>query len=428
MDAMEKSINNDSPKPITWTEKTLQVADLRPWERNPRRIGGSAKAALKRSLADLGQFAPIIAQADGTIVGGHQRIQAMKELGWESVRVTIPSRELTVDEFKRVLMSDNLPYGEFLADILTEDFNRQELIEYGAPDDLMKMFDKQLRGGATDPDDTPEVQERIISKLGDIWLCGDHRVMCGDSTIADDVTKLMDGKKADMVFTDPPYGVSYADKNKYLNAISRGNRIQTHIENDHMNLEDTSDFIFKAFTMIKNNLAHRSSYYITAPQGGDLMMMMMMMQEAGLTLRHCLIWMKNNHVLGRTDYNYKHEPILYGWNEVHDFYGEGEHKFSVWEIDKPLKYDLHPTMKPIALIVNAILNSTKSGQLVLDIFGGSGSTMIACEQTKRKCLMMELSPAYVDVIVRRWQTFTGKEATHAVTGETFNSMDVACAA
>jgi DNA modification methylase len=239
--------------------------------------------------------------------------------------------------------------------------------------------------------------------LGDLWQIGEHRLLCGDSTKKEDVGRLMGEIKADMVFTDPPYGVSYADKNKYLNAISRGNCIQTKIEGDHKSVEQLADdVIYPAFCRVKEILAERSSYYITAPQGGDLlMMMMMMMQKAGLILRHMIIWVKNNHVLGRTDYNYKHEPILFGWLKVHDFYGLGEFKFSTWEIDKPLKSDLHPTMKPVELIVNAIMNSCPEGGVMADLFGGSGSSMVASENTKRKCRMIELTPGYCAVILQR---------------------------
>jgi site-specific DNA-methyltransferase (adenine-specific) len=234
--------------------------------------------------------------------------------------------------------------------------------------------------------------------------------MCSDSTKIEDVEKLMNGEKADMVFTDPPYGVNYAKKNEFLNTISPANRIQKDIENDTMSLDETSDFICQCFVNLRLSLAEKSSYYITAPQGGDLLLMMMKtMQKADIPLRHMLIWVKNNHVLGRTDYNYKHEPILFGWVNTHNFYGKGEFKFSTWEIDKPLKNDLHPTMKPVALIVNACLNSTLEGDKVLDLFGGSGSTLIACEQTNRKCYIMELDERYATIILDRWEKLTGKK-------------------
>jgi DNA modification methylase len=217
-----------------------------------------------------------------------------------------------------------------------------------------------------------------------------------------------------MVFTDPPYGVSYADKNKFLNNADKGNHLQIDIINDHMTLEGTGALWSNTFKVWVDYLNDYHAYYICSPQGGDLflmMMMMMMMNENGFPLRHTIIWVKNNHVLGRTDYNYKHEPILYGWNGKHKFYGGGEQKFSVWNYDKPLKNDLHPTMKPVELIMNAVLNSTQSGNnIVVDMFLGSGSTLIACEKTNRICYGMEIDPIYCQVIIDRWEEFTGLKA------------------
>ena len=236
-------------------------------------------------------------------------------------------------------------------------------------------------------------------------------IMCGDSTRIEDVNMLMDGEKADLVFTDPPYGVSYADKNKFLNSIDKGNRIQTEITADHGNAKDMAQLWGAVFQNIsKIILKDCSSYYICSPQGGDLYLMMMMMIENGLPLRHNIIWAKNNHVFGRCDYNYKHEAILYGWNIKHKFFGYGDQKFSVWNYNKPLKNDLHPTMKPVELIVNAILNSSQRNMIVCDPFLGSGSTLIACEKTNRKCYGLEIEPSYVQVIIDRWETYTKREA------------------
>ena len=236
--------------------------------------------------------------------------------------------------------------------------------------------------------------------------------MCGDSTNADDVARLMDGEKADMVFTDPPYNVNYADKNKFLNSVDKGNRIQREIENDNEETdEDCAEKLWKpAFINLQKHAKDCCAIYVTMPQGGAHMMMMMSIHDAGWKVKHELVWVKNNHVLGRVDYFYKHEPILYGWNKRHKFYGKGQFNKSVWEIPKPTKSELHPTMKPIALIANAILNSSKEGEIILDCFGGSGSTLIACEQTARRCLMMELDEGYCDVILTRWETLTGKTA------------------
>ena len=276
--------------------------------------------------------------------------------------------------------------------------------------------------GLTDPDDAPEIQETTVSIQGDIWIMGDHRLMCGDSTDEEKVIKLLDNNQIDMIFSDPPYGVSYSDKNEFLNELDKGNRIQKEIKNDCMDLNETSDLWSKVFSVWNKFFLESSSYYLTGPQGGELSMMMMMMNDNGFPVRHTIIWSKNNHVLGRCDYNYKHEPILYGWKNKHKFYGKGDHKTSVWDIDRPHKSELHPTMKPIELIENCLLNSTLKGHKVADMFGGSGSTLIACEKTNRHCLMMELDEHYCDVIVRRWQEYTGKEATHEATGKTYQQL------
>lgn len=223
----------------------------------------------------------------------------------------------------------------------------------------------------------------------------------------------MAGSLADLVFTDPPYGVSYVDKNKFLNSIDKPICVVNAIEGDDQEPEDMHDFWVAAFKNLYRCTKERMSYYITAPQGGDLLLLLLQaVRESGFALKHQLIWNKNNHVLGRCDYNYKHEPIIYGWKigKTHKFVGGGSMLTSVWDVPKPLRSDLHPTMKPIRLIENAVLNSSEPGEIVLDLFGGSGSTLIACEQLKRVCYMMEIDPHYCDVIIDRWETLTGEKA------------------
>jgi len=291
-------------------------------------------------------------------------------------------------------------------------------------DEISKLLDLELGEGEGqgDADAVPEVRPDPISRPGDVWALGRHRVMCGDSTDEASAFLLLEGQQTDMVFTDPPYGVSYADKNESLNKASKGNRIQTEIMNDHLQGDALGGFFLAIFSTMAAVMKPGCPFYVCAPQGGEqmMMMMMMMMMKAGIPMRHELIWIKNNHVLGRADYHYKHEPILYGWKEGagHPWYGERD-KFSTWHVDKPLQSKLHPTMKPVELVEIAIKNSSKRGDTVLDLFGGSGSTLIACEKTARGARLMELDPRYVDVIVRRWQDFTGQRATHAETGEAF---------
>ncbi len=396
-------------------EKTRRSLDkLRLWDKNPRTITEENFERLKKQIQELGEYKPLIITDDGTVLGGNMRLRAYRELGFNEAWVSVVEAETEAEKLKYAL-SDNDRVGAYhedelasligsLDDIELGDFS----VDLGEPANLQDLVDSLTEVEEGEP---PAVEEEgePVSKLGEVYQLGRHRLMCGDSTKKEDVEKLMNGNKADMVFTDPPYGVSYADKNAFLNTIDRGNRNQTEIINDHLEIDDVKKVVYEAFVNIAIHLKEYSSYYITAPQGGDLLMMMMMMTEAGLPLRHMLIWNKNNHVLGRTDYNYKHEPILYGWKDKHKFYGRGEFTKSVWDIDKPHKSDLHPTMKPVMLITNALKNSSKSDDIVLDLFGGSGSTLIACEQTDRTCYMMELDPKYCDVIRKRYAKFIGKE-------------------
>jgi DNA modification methylase len=219
----------------------------------------------------------------------------------------------------------------------------------------------------------------------------------------------MDGRKADLLLTDPPYGVSYSEKNDFLNSMDKGNCIQTPIENDSKTPEDMSAFWNAVFGTIRPVMEKGAAYYTTGPQGGDLLLLLLSLKESGFPLRHMLIWAKNNHVLGRSDYHYKHEPIIYGWVEgSHKFYGpSGE--TSLWEVDKPHESKLHPTMKPVELFARAIGNSSAIDQIALDPFLGSGTTLIACEQLDRICFGMEISPQYCEVICQRWEKFTGKK-------------------
>ena len=389
---------------MIWHTEIRKISELKNWEDNPRTISEESYKTLKKSIGDLGNFEPLVINIDGAVLEGNQRLRVHKEQGDTEVEVSVPERELTEEEIKKIGIISNRHSGEWDMDKLANEF--EDVLEELGFDDLMPEIELDVKeDDYEEPEDLP-----IRVKLGEVWQLGKHRLMCGDSTKIEDVEKLMDGQKADMVFTDPPYGVNYASKNEFLNNQDEGNRIQVDIENDTMTLDETSDFIYKCFVNLRLSLAEKSSYYITAPQGGDLlMMMMMMMQKADIPLRHMLIWVKNNHVLGRTDYNYKHEPILFGWINTHNFYGKGDWQFSTWEIDKPLKNDLHPTMKPIALMVNAILNSTLKENIVLDLFGGSGSTLIACEQTNRVCYMMELDEHYATVILDRWEKLTGEQ-------------------
>lgn len=251
--------------------------------------------------------------------------------------------------------------------------------------------------------------------MGKLVLKGRHRLKCGDASVISDVRDAVGGAEANLVLTDPPYGVSYADKNRFLNAIGRPNCVEKPIRNDHESLDDLTEFWQLVMENAYQVTTNRAAYYWFACQGGDQMMMMMMsIGRANWKVRHELIWVKNCHVLGRCDYHYKHEPILYGWKQdgVHDWYGDSS-QMSTLEYPKPHRSELHPTMKPIELLERLIQNSTKPDGLVLDLFLGSGSTIIASEKTGRRCFGMEIDSHYCDVILERWEKYTGKTAVCA---------------
>lgn len=216
-----------------------------------------------------------------------------------------------------------------------------------------------------------------------------------------------------MVFTDPPYGVAIGDKNKMLQSVQRAGRQTQNIIGDTLGPEELYELLKKVFINLRTHSAEDCSYYVTSPQGGEIgLMMMMMMRDAGLEVRHNLIWEKNTATFSmrRLDYDYQHEPIFYTWTKKHNYYGKGQYHTTIWKFDKPRKCDLHPTMKPVELVAEALLNSSLEGDPVFDFFGGSGTTLMACEQLKRKCFMMEKDPKFVDVIIDRWEKFTEQKA------------------
>ena len=391
-----------------------RLNEIKPYENNPRH-NDNAVDAVANSIREFGFKVPIVVDSEGVIVAGHTRYKAAKKLGLQTVPCLVAD-DLNEKQINAFRLADNK-----VGELATWDLGtlKVELDNIGEID--MSEFGFNLDGIGEEPQEVQEDDfdeeppEEPTSKLGDIYQLGEHRLMCGDSTNAEHVAKLMDGAKADMVFTDPPYNVAIGSKNAFLNSVQPSGRCCEDIENDKgmTDAEIGEKLWMPAF---KNMILHSNetcSIYVTMPQGGThMMMMMMMIAKAGWQVKHELMWLKNSPTfsMNRLDYDYKHEPILYGWNKKHEFYGNGEFTKSVWEYDKPRKCNLHPTMKPIALIANALLNSSQEGDNILDVFGGSGSTLIACEQLNRKCYMMEMSPKYVDVIIKRWEEYTGKKA------------------
>ena len=388
--------------------------------KNPRFIKDYRFEALKKSIEQAPEMLAlrelIVYPFNGkfVVVCGNMRLRACKELGFDDVPCKVLPADTPTKKLREIAIKDNTPFGSDDFDILANEWDEGELVEWGMelPQDWESV--NETEPAEIEEVDVPEDVETRCQK-GDIWILGDHRLMCGDSTDAASVALLMDGQKADMVFTDPPYNVSYADKNEFLNAAGAGHRLTRRIENDSFSTdEEVAEKVWlPAFTNMAQSANNQCSIYVTMPQGGaHMMMMMMMIQKGGWQVKHELIWNKNNHVLGRCDYNYKHEPILYGWKEggTHKFYGKSGFSTSVWDIPKPLNSDLHPTMKPVELIVACLKDASKEGDKVIDLFGGSGTTILACEQTGRKCYTMELDPHYCDVILTRWEKLTGKTA------------------
>ena len=392
-----------------------KLTEIKPYERNPRRNDDAVKY-VKRSIEEFGFKVPIVIDKEGTIVAGHTRYKAAKQLKMKTVPCVIAD-DLTEEQIRAFRLADNktAEFAEWDFPLLNEELMALcsfKMPDFGfeIPDLFPKEEEKEKKEAKEDGFDVEGEVEAIV-KRGEIYRLGDHILMCADATSDEDVARLMKDDRADLIFTDPPYNVDYSSKNKFLNEADEGNRIQRPIENDAFTTdEEIGELLWKpAFSNMREYAKDDASIYVTMPQGGAHMMMMMMMKSSW-QVKHELIWVKNNHVLGRTDYFYKHEPIMYGWAEKHHFYGKGEFNKSVWEIPKPQKSDLHPTMKPIRLIANCLLNSSKEKDIVLDLFGGSGSTLIACEQFSRRCRMMELDPKYCDVIIKRWEQFTGKRA------------------
>ena len=428
---MKKTISRtpETPAPSTAPLESAEVAAvwvprsaLHAWAENPRKNDGEPVRKVMESIKRFGFAAPIVARTNGEVIAGHTRLKAAEALGLD--RVPVRYMDLDPAEAHLLALADNKLNEEAewdaaaVASILSDfSFDDAALAGWDS-DDLDKLADEL---GANEPkevteDEVPEPPVEPTTKPGDLWLLGEHRLLCGTSESLDDMAKLMNGETADLLLTDPPYGVSYASKNEFLNAYDKGNRVQREIANDHRTPKEMQEFWFLVLSNAHAVCSNKASYYIFSPQGGDLMMMMMMsIERAGWQLKHTLVWVKNNHVLGRCDYHYKHEPVFYGWKQdgTHEFFGSSS-CVTTLNFDRPSKSDLHPTMKPVALCAFLMQNNSREGGKVLDLFLGSGTTLIAAEQTGRKCFGMELDPHYCDVIVKRWETLTGKKAELAV--------------
>ena len=415
---MKQEINNSRMLPMS--QIAVNNGQMDGVRANPRQIKGEKfdrlKASIERNPEMLSLRELLVYEHDGKyiVIGGNMRYRACKELGYTQMPCKIIPPQATAEQLNAYIILDNSGFGDWDWDALANEWDSQQLTDWGV--DVPNWDDEASEDEQPSEDDDFDEEKDSIEcrvKKGEIWQLGKHRLMCGDSSNQEDVKKLMDGELADMVFTDPPYGVAIGDKNKALNSVQKAGRCTQNIENDTLSADELYPLLVSAMTNCRENCKDEAIYFVTSPQNGDLgLMMMMMMKDAGLPVRHMLIWEKNSATfsLGRLDYDYQHEPIFYTWTKKHKNHRKGEFRTTIWKYDKPRKCDLHPTMKPVALVENCLKDGTLKGDIVLDVFGGSGTTIIACERQDRCARLMEIDPHYCDVIIARWEKMTGEKA------------------
>jgi len=410
----------------------VDVDLLRPYENNAKVHGEDQVEKLCRSIREFGFISPCLIDSDHNVIAGHGRIMAAKKLGMEKVPCLFVDG-LSEEQRRAYTLADNrlTELGEWDMNLISEEL--RDLSDSGFDIELTGFeLDDQIID--TSPIDDCGIGNQVdqmfekkdpIAKLGDVWQLGDHRLMCGDSTILTDVERLLNGNKADLLVTDPPYNV----------AIQNSNGLS--IKNDDLDDDDFYALIRDALSNAAIVMRPGAAFYIWHADSAGLQFRQAT-EEAGLTLKENIIWVKNSFTLGRQDYQWKHEPCLYGWKEGASHYFQNARNIStiikgknisemshaelldlideligdstVWNENKPIADDLHPTMKPVSLIERQIKNSSKKGWNIIDLFGGSGTTLIACEELGRNCFMMELDPHYVDVIIEQWEKMTGRKA------------------
>jgi site-specific DNA-methyltransferase (adenine-specific) len=383
--------------------KVLPVSVLRPAEYNPRKKlkpGDKEYKKIKASIEEFGFADPLVVNADMTIIGGHQRLTVAMDLGYTEVPCAVVDVDKTREKALNIALNkitgqwDEEMLAALLKDLDTVQFNTDltgfEKDEIAAL--CSKLYDKDVKEDGFDVD--KELRQPVFSRLGDLWLLGNHRVICGDSTDEEVYTSLMDGMKANLVLTDPPYNVDVEET-------------AGKIMNDNMGDEEFYNFLLSAYRCMHANLADDGSIYVWHADTEGLNFRRAF-KDAGFYLSGCCIWKKNSLVLGRSPYQWIHEPCLYGWKQKgkHLWYADRK-QTTVWEYDKPRSSPLHPTTKPVTLMAYPIKNSTMTNGIVLDPFLGSGSTLIACCETDRVCRGIELDPKFVDCIVKRFCEWQG---------------------
>lgn len=436
----------------------LSVDSLIPYARNSRTHDDAQVAQIAASIREFGFTNPVLIDGDGGIIAGHGRVLAARKLSMSEVPC-IRLDYLTDTQRKAYIIADNkLALNAAWDDsMLALEIQELEAADFDlallgfTPDELAALTAQDVPPGLTDPDAVPDLAEPV-SKAGDLWVCGVHRVRCGDATVLDDVESLMDGLMADACWTDPPYNVNYESK------------LVGKIKNDNMADGKFREFLYDAFICAHSVMKPGAPIYV-AHADNEGLNFRGAFKAAEFKISGCLVWVKNSLVLGRSDYQWQHEPVLYGWKPgaAHRWYGgrkqttimnfggsiftqnedgsvtaniggesvviSGENLIvqpiasTIIRCERPSRSSEHPTMKPVELISRMLRNSTRVGDIVLDLFGGSGSTLISCEILGRQARLLELDPKYCDVIVKRWCEFTGKQATHAATGATFAEVE-----
>jgi DNA modification methylase len=384
--------------------KKLQIDSLVPAEYNPRKKlkpGDSEFEKIKNSINEFGYVDPVIVNKDLTVIGGHQRISVLKTLGVTEIDCVIIDVDKTKEKALNIAL--NKISGEWNKELLADLIKDLQSLNYDTsftgfdPPEIDELFNEMHPKGVKEDGFDEPLSETPITKQGDVWLLGRHRLICSDSTKLETYIELMDGKKANLVVTDPPYNIAYEGK-------------AGTIQNDNMEDKKFYEFLLSAYKGMYESLADGGSIYVFHADK-ETVNFRVAFKDAGFFCHQTCIWVKNSPVLGRCDYQYNHEPVLVGWKPTagHKFYADRKQR-TTWNFDRPTKSKYHPTMKPIALVAYPITNSSLTNSIVLDPFGGSGSTLIACEQTDRICHTIELDEKYADVIVKRYIEQVGSDS------------------
>lgn len=432
------------------------ITRLRPYEKNPRK-NDHVVNRMTEVLKEFGFRVPVLAKSDGELIDGHLRYKAAMAMGLETVPVIVAD-DMTEAQIRafRIMINRSATWADWDEDLLLQELRALQMADFdlsmtGFDDRELDQMLMDMVAGDKDPDDVPETPDDPVVRDGEIWLLGRHRLMCGDSTRLADCRRLLGDEQLDMVWTDPPYNVDYQGK-------------AGKIKNDKMGAQDFDAFLMDAFKSMHEFLRPGGAIYVAHSEAGNGMSFRQTFMSAGFKMAACLIWRKQTAVMGRGDYHFQHEPILYGWKRgaAHRWYGnrkqrsilevampemkemgDGSWQFclgdklfriqgealcieelatTVFDVPKPAKSDLHPTMKPVALIERMVANSSPRSGIVGDFFGGSGSTLMACERLGRSARLMEIDPRFVEVIISRWQNFSGDDAVRASDGLPYKNL------